>query len=403
MPGRAQDPLVVPDALWEHPETIRALRERDMGRLFHLLRQYAGASQTQIAIACGMTQGRVSETMKAGGRRIHTLEVFERIADGLGMPDSARLALGLAPRAHAPATEPPAPQDAPSAAEPASGLVDSLGVFAAAPGDRTAPDAARPFVPGADPEAGERLAHAARRPARLDAHAIAALSTMLAGQRRLEDRIGPAALVAPATAQLPLLAQMLREAPSAHRAALAEVVSEWATFAGWLHLATGRDETAKLLFRRAEELADEGSDGTLAATAVSFRGYLERLRGRPRAVVRWTAAALETPGSHPAQRAYDCIQLAQGHAALGDLEQMRRHLDRAAELAARTAEPPPSVYWYNEPFFHVQIGLAHLEARQYRQAADMIATGLAGMSPEQRAAQWVAEYDEALTVARDRA
>jgi hypothetical protein len=69
-----------------------------MRRIFHLLRQYAGASQTRIGIACGLTQGKVSAIM-SGSHRVTALEVFERIADGLGMPPEARLALGLAPSA----------------------------------------------------------------------------------------------------------------------------------------------------------------------------------------------------------------------------------------------------------------------------------------------------------------
>lgn len=101
MSGRASDPIVIPDSLWERPQMIQALTARDIRTVFHLLRQYAGASQTQIAIACGMSQGKVSETMKKGGRQVLTLEVFERIADGLQMPDTARMTLGLAPRSHA--------------------------------------------------------------------------------------------------------------------------------------------------------------------------------------------------------------------------------------------------------------------------------------------------------------
>ncbi|MBA9004478.1 hypothetical protein [Thermomonospora cellulosilytica] len=80
---------------------------------------------------------------------------------------------------------------------------------------------------------------------------------------------------------------------------------------------------------------------------------------------------------------------------------MNHYLDQAAALAARADEPPPSVYWYNEPFFHVQIGLAHLDAHQYRQAADMIAAGLDAMPQEHREAEWVANYEEALALARD--
>src|SRR5437868_12729613 len=100
MSGRALDPIIIPDSLWQRPQMIQALTTRDIRILFHLLRQYTGASQTQIAIACGMSQGKVSETMKQGGRQVLTLEVFERIADGLHMPDTARMTLGLAPRSH---------------------------------------------------------------------------------------------------------------------------------------------------------------------------------------------------------------------------------------------------------------------------------------------------------------
>ena len=98
MPERASDPITIPDALWQLPQMIEALKSRDIGTVFRLVRQYGGASQARIAAAVGMTQGKVSETMKPGGRQILALEVFERIADGLQMPDSARMALGLAPR-----------------------------------------------------------------------------------------------------------------------------------------------------------------------------------------------------------------------------------------------------------------------------------------------------------------
>jgi hypothetical protein len=88
----------VPGSLWERADTTDALRSRDVRRLFHLLRQYAGASQTRLGIACGLTQGKVSEIM-SGAHRVTTLDVFERIADGLRMPPQARLAMGLAPSA----------------------------------------------------------------------------------------------------------------------------------------------------------------------------------------------------------------------------------------------------------------------------------------------------------------
>jgi hypothetical protein len=47
MTGRANDLIKIPDSLWQRPETTTALRNRDIGRFFALLRQYAGASQTR--------------------------------------------------------------------------------------------------------------------------------------------------------------------------------------------------------------------------------------------------------------------------------------------------------------------------------------------------------------------
>src|SRR5579859_3221669 len=96
MPGRAADLINIPDSFWQRADTLTALRTRDIGRLFALLRQYAGISQTRLAIACGMTQPKISGIMR-GSQQVTTLEVFERIANGLTMPNPARLAMGLAP------------------------------------------------------------------------------------------------------------------------------------------------------------------------------------------------------------------------------------------------------------------------------------------------------------------
>jgi hypothetical protein len=44
-----------------------------------------------------MTQPKISDIMR-GIQKVEELAVFERIADGLGMPDGARADLGLAAR-----------------------------------------------------------------------------------------------------------------------------------------------------------------------------------------------------------------------------------------------------------------------------------------------------------------
>src|ERR1700689_4980718 len=105
MRASAFDPPSIPPAFWDRPPVTRALRKRDMGALFTLLRDYAGLSQTRIGTATELGQGRVSEIVH-GTRAIAAPHVFERIANGLNMPDQARLHLGLSPQ-HPPASAPP--------------------------------------------------------------------------------------------------------------------------------------------------------------------------------------------------------------------------------------------------------------------------------------------------------
>lgn len=88
--------LSVPAWAWDRDDTRAALRSRDVGALFRAMQRYTGASQSRLAVATGLLQGRVSEILK-GTRTVAALEVFERIADGLGMTDEARIRLGLAP------------------------------------------------------------------------------------------------------------------------------------------------------------------------------------------------------------------------------------------------------------------------------------------------------------------
>jgi hypothetical protein len=98
MPDRVNDPFVIPDTFWQRPDVTEALRIRKMGRFFELVQQYTGASQTQIGIAIGWSQPKVSD-LERGVSEVRHLAVFEDIADGLKFPDPARILLGLAPRA----------------------------------------------------------------------------------------------------------------------------------------------------------------------------------------------------------------------------------------------------------------------------------------------------------------
>ena len=67
-----------------------------MAAVLRLVQRYGQVSQVRLANATGIAQGRVNEIVN-GRRQVAALEVFERIAEGVSMPDEARMLAGLAP------------------------------------------------------------------------------------------------------------------------------------------------------------------------------------------------------------------------------------------------------------------------------------------------------------------
>ncbi len=86
----------LPDAAWHRAEVRDAAAARDIPALLRYAQHYTGASQGRLAVAFDMTQSRVNEIINRR-RAVTTLDVFERIASGLEMPDDVRMLLGLAP------------------------------------------------------------------------------------------------------------------------------------------------------------------------------------------------------------------------------------------------------------------------------------------------------------------
>jgi hypothetical protein len=88
------EPIEVPGRVWV--EHVGVLRKRDAGAVLRLARQYSGASQHRLAAAIGFPQSRVHRLLH-DRTWVQTIECWTRIADGLNLPDEARLAIGLAP------------------------------------------------------------------------------------------------------------------------------------------------------------------------------------------------------------------------------------------------------------------------------------------------------------------
>ena len=95
MRDSAFDPPAIPAALWDRADVRHALDHRDIGALFRLLRQQASLSQTRIGTAVILSQNRVS-LIARDQETVTSQHVLARIADGLAMPDHARIRQPLA-------------------------------------------------------------------------------------------------------------------------------------------------------------------------------------------------------------------------------------------------------------------------------------------------------------------
>ncbi|MET7989864.1 helix-turn-helix transcriptional regulator [Amycolatopsis sp. NPDC005232] len=246
----------------------------------------------------------------------------------------------------------------------------------------------------------DAIAYSVKHPERIDAEAVRALADSLAAQRRLDDVIGPEPMIPATLAQADMVTGLLRATGGPIRRELAAVASEHVQFAGWLRAEARQDSEAVRLLTEAEDLADEADDGTLAAQAANFKGYLARQQGRPRAMVRWFLAAYGTPGAHPSQRIGDAIQAAQGYARLGERDTALRLLDDADDMVDAAGDPPETAYWLTPTFHRLNSGLAHLALGDYAVAVDHLETGLGNLPDDQQGAEWTNEYRAGLEQAK---
>jgi len=93
---RAFDPSQVPEGVWDDRAVQEALVRRDIGRFLERYSEHTGARQGDLARCIGRTQPEVWRIIRTE-RQVLTFDLLTEIADGLGLPDRARLLMGLAP------------------------------------------------------------------------------------------------------------------------------------------------------------------------------------------------------------------------------------------------------------------------------------------------------------------
>lgn len=241
-----------------------------------------------------------------------------------------------------------------------------------------------------------RLLYVAQNPRRIDAATVDTLAALLAGQRRLEDNIGSAALVTPVLAQLATVEGLVRDAPdSGVKVRLIDVGAQWAQLAAWLCATTGDHQSGRRLYLQALEWATEAANPHMVATALSMRGHLAWITGRIRTMIELSRSAQWQPAS-PGVRALATQQEARGLALVGDAAGADTKLDQAEELAALAAGnrdgEPPWLYFYDPEFFATQRGLVQQYLGRHEQAAEQLSGALAVLPPEIRRSDWVGWY-----------
>lgn len=93
------DPAAAPVSFWRRDDVQVALARREIGRLLRIyLQAFPGCTQTQLALLTEHDRSDISSWVRGTRQgRVGDIDVLTRIADGLQMPDVARVLLGLAP------------------------------------------------------------------------------------------------------------------------------------------------------------------------------------------------------------------------------------------------------------------------------------------------------------------
>ncbi|MCO6010039.1 helix-turn-helix transcriptional regulator [Actinoallomurus purpureus] len=247
------------------------------------------------------------------------------------------------------------------------------------------------------PDDEERLIRAARNPSRVDAAVVADLSGTLAGQRRIEDMIGSAAIIEPAKEQLKLAVRLLREARGSLARDLAATASETSQFNGWLHTATGHHDAAGALYDQALRLGIQAGNADLTATALSMQGHLAWVTGDIGSMAALSNAAVAM-ATATGTRTVAIQQRGRALAIMGDKSGALHAVGEAEQVitSGKSGDDPDSLYFYGPEILRMQRGLilAYLadDPTAYLRAANTVSDAIEALPSAVRDSEWVAWY-----------
>jgi transcriptional regulator with XRE-family HTH domain len=294
----------------------QALRARDFGMVFRLLRRHQGTTQAQIAAATGLTQGRVSKLMSDLQMRVMHIDVIERIADGLRIPG---VMVGLAAR---PWETGELERDESEQGEDhvlrrtalrAGGALLMGGLVEALDSE---PDAMNSALDTSN-ISPERLSYFEATAERLGVDVI---------------QVVPTQILSTTVSHFRSVRRLVREQQkTAHRVRLVRTGAQYATVVGEILFNQGSFELATMWYKTAYRAAVDIGDRYLADIALAGQSYIPTYSDDPTGVVRITGARLDRRLTPSPAVAWLWGFNAKAHAALGAADAARRAFDHARQ------------------------------------------------------------------------
>jgi transcriptional regulator with XRE-family HTH domain/tetratricopeptide (TPR) repeat protein len=319
---------------------LEACKRRDAGAIVRILGVH-GITQGQINMMTGIAQSTLSK-YKTGGHQAEFASTFEKIADGLGMPQRLRQALGL--------TGDSTPDRSVGATNGAAGVpADTFDLirFAEVIGRNGRNVKRREMLSlaaglggvaaVAQSEVWERLAYALTNQTATNEAIVREMEARSAGFHRLEEIVSAPQLLKGLTVQLrevsTLLGGTASDPKDELRKRLLVVAGESSVLAGWAASDMGDSATARNFYETAAKAAKEAKDPEIIACALAYRSYVPSAKGangRSRVLL---AEALEIlpRNSSSGTLAWLSARHAEESAYLGESEQALTSWARAEE------------------------------------------------------------------------
>lgn len=346
-------PEPLPAALLADRQFAAACADRRIGAVFQMVKARAGIYPSHIARRTGLATSRVTEIM-TGGRVVSTMDVIERIADGLRIPGRM---LGLADRGWEQAPAPAAFQ--PAAVPETWEILDMLT-------QSTASDATLLHLEAAVADSAYRY------PSSPPAETVPAMQRQLTAVHQLLAR--PQALGA--------------------RRRCVRILTVLSGLLGLAHHDAGDRARSDALFHMGQVVAAEGEADELTAWLLTMQSIVEYTSGRTgQAANLLTQANTLAAGAAPRRRAWIAANYARALAARGEHRPALAALDHAAELLAGPVEAPAGLDFFTLPRLDGIAGESHALLGQHDAASALLEAALQRRDPADVKGRAILTYD----------